>query len=52
MTAATLGVRKLRTPTIDARVVTGIVLVAVSVVGGIRLTQAPGAHASAAPQTG
>jgi Flp pilus assembly protein CpaB len=41
MTATALGIRRLRIPTIDARVVTGIVLVAVSVVGGIRLTQAP-----------
>ena len=41
MTAATLGLRRLRVPALDARVVTGIVLVAVSVVGGIRLTRGP-----------
>jgi len=41
MTAATLGLRRLRMPTLDARVVTGVVLVAVSVVGVIRLTGGP-----------
>jgi Flp pilus assembly protein CpaB len=41
MSAATLGLRKLRVRALDARVVTGIVLVAVSVLGGIRLTRGP-----------
>jgi pilus assembly protein CpaB len=41
MTAATLGLRRLRRPTIDARVVAGIVLVAVSVVGGLQISRGP-----------
>ncbi len=41
MTAATLGLRKLRRPTIDARVVIGIVLVAGSVVGGLHISRGP-----------
>jgi Flp pilus assembly protein CpaB len=41
MTAATVGLRKLRLPGVDARVVTGIVLVAISIVGGLRLARGP-----------
>jgi Flp pilus assembly protein CpaB len=41
MSAAVVGLRKLRVPALDARVITGVVLVAVSVVGGIRLTRGP-----------
>jgi Flp pilus assembly protein CpaB len=41
VTTVVTAVRRLRRPAIDARVVTGIVLVAVSVVGGIRLTRGP-----------
>ena len=38
-----VGLRRLRRPAIDARVVTGIVLVAVSVVGGLRIDPRTGA---------
>lgn len=38
---ATIGGLRLRRPTLDARVVTGIVLVAVSVIGGLRLARGP-----------
>ncbi len=41
MTAALPPVRRLRLPTIDVRVVTGVVLVAVSVLGGLRLAGSP-----------
>ena len=41
MTATIGGLRRLRRPTVDARVVTGIVLVAVSVIGGLRLARGP-----------
>jgi Flp pilus assembly protein CpaB len=39
--AASIGRAARRLPAVDVRVVTGIVLVAVSVLGGLRLTQAP-----------
>ena len=41
MTLAMPIVRRLRIPTLDARVVGGVVLVAISIVGGLRLTRAP-----------
>lgn len=41
MTSSTIAWRRLRRPSIDVRVVTGIVLVAVSVVGGLRLARGP-----------
>ena len=41
MTLAVPAVRRLRIPTVDARVVGGVVLVAISIVGGLRLTRAP-----------
>ena len=41
MTAATVGSHGCGVPTIDARVVAGVVLVAVSVVGGLRLARGP-----------
>ena len=41
MTVATIRLRRLRRPAIDARVITGIVLVAVSVIGGLRLARGP-----------
>jgi Flp pilus assembly protein CpaB len=41
VTTTTLNLRRRRLPTVDARVVAGVVLVAVSVVGGIRLTRGP-----------
>ena len=40
MTVAVPQVRRLRLPAIDARVVGGVVLVAISIVGGLRLTRA------------
>ena len=41
MTLAMPTFRRLRIPTLDARVVGGVVLVAISIVGGLRLTRAP-----------
>jgi Flp pilus assembly protein CpaB len=41
MSAVTVGLRRLRRPAIDVRVVAGIVLVAVSIVGGLRMTREP-----------
>ena len=41
MSAVTIGLRRLRRPAIDVRVIAGIVLVAVSVVGGLRMTRGP-----------
>ena len=42
MSAVTVGLRRLHRPSVDVRVVAGIVLVAVSVVGGLRMTRGPG----------
>lgn len=41
MTIALPAVRRLRLPAVDARVVGGVVLVAVSVIGGLRLSRDP-----------
>lgn len=41
MMIAVPHVRRLRMPSVDARVVGGVVLVAISIVGGLRLTRAP-----------
>ena len=41
MTAAAIRLGRVRLPSVDVRVITGIVLVAVSVVGGLRLARAP-----------
>ncbi len=41
MTVALPSVRRLRLPMVDTRVVTGVVLVAVSVLGGLRLAGSP-----------
>jgi Flp pilus assembly protein CpaB len=41
VSAVAVGLRRLRRPSIDVRVVTGVVLVAVSVVGGLRMTRDP-----------